>query len=148
MSHIVQVSLEINDLLALMTAAEMCGMTMKKKSSYRWWGYSVGDFPLPEGFTEKDLGKCDYALTVKDNPDAYEVGVVPRRDGKPGYALLFDFYNGGLGLVDKIGENASNLKREYALAVAAKEMRRNGFRVSRSVDQKTGKPKLTARRTR
>lgn len=148
MSHVVQISLEITDLDALATAAEMCGMKMSKQSQYRWWGYSVGDFPLPEGFSEKDLGKCDYALTVKDKPDAYEVGVVPRRDGKPGYALLFDFYNGGKGLVDKIGENAVNLKREYALAVATKELRRQGFRVSRQVDQKTGKPKMVARRTR
>lgn len=149
MSHVVQISLEITDLDSLQAAAQQLGMEMVKQSTYRWYGRHMSDYPLPEGFKPSDLGKCEYALKVIGaGPETYEVGVVKRRDGKPGFSLLFDFWNSGYGLVAAIGENAVNLKREYALAVAAKEMRRQGFRVYRQVDQKTGKPKMVARRTR
>lgn len=149
MSHVVTIQCEVNDLEALSAAAQELGMELSESKTYKWYGRFMGDWKLPEGFSSSDLGKCDHVLRVKGaGPETYEVGVVKRRDGKPGYNLLFDFWSGGFGLVDKIGENAVNLKREYALAVAAKEMRRNGFRVSRQIDQKTGKPKMIARRTR
>lgn len=149
MSHVVTVDVHITDLDALQAAAQQLGMEMVKQPTYKWYGRHMSDYPLPEGFQPNDLGKCEYALKVIGaSPETYEVGVVKRRDGKPGFSLLFDFWNSGYGLLAAIGENAANVKREYALAVAAKEMRRQGFRVNRQVDQKTGKPKLTARRTR
>lgn len=149
MSHVVTVDVIIQDLDALAAAAEQLGMEMVKTNQFRWFGRHMGDFPLPEGFKKEDMGKCEYALRVKGaGPEVYEVGIARRRDGKPGFVPLQDFWQGGYGLEEKIGTEGVNLKREYALAVAAKEMRRQGFRVSRQVDQKTGKPKLTARRTR
>lgn len=149
MSHVVTIDVLVTDLDALQAAAEQLGMELVKQSTYKWYSRFMGDYPLPEGFSSSDLGKCEYAMRVKNaGPETYEVGVVKRRDGQPGFTLLYDFWQGGGGLVAKIGENAVNIKREYALAVAAKEMRRQGFRVSRQVDQKSGKPKLTARRTR
>jgi hypothetical protein len=51
------------------------------------------------------------------NDQAYEIGIVTRRDGKPGYLLLWDFYQGGYGLVDRVGENAKRLQQLYALEV-------------------------------
>lgn len=150
MSHVVTVGgIDVTDLEVLQLSGEALGMELVEKSTYKFYGRWVGDYPLPEGFSQKDLGKCDYALRVKGaGPETYEVGVVKRRDGKPGYSLLFDFWQGGFGLLEKIGENADKLKGEYKLQAAMKAARRQGFRTSRTVDSKTGKPMATLRRTR
>jgi hypothetical protein len=123
MSHVAKIEMEIKDLAALEDAA---------KRTYKWYGYSVGDYPLPEGFTKEDLGKCEHALRIPGNNRAYEVGVVARRDGRPGYTLLWDFWSGGYGLVDKVGKDGNKLKSEYTAAVAVKHYTSKGYRVQRS----------------
>lgn len=134
MSHVATIDLHVKDLEALVEAAKLLGMELKTgQTTYRWWGRSVGDYPLPEGFKASDLGKCEHALTIPGNPRAYEVGVVKRRDGKPGYTLLWDFYGGGYGLRNAIGEDGVKLKGEYSLAVAAKIQRARGYRVERKI---------------
>lgn len=150
MSHVVTIGdIDVTDLEVLRLSGEAVGMELVEKSTYKFYGRVMGDFPLPEGFTAADIGKCEYALRVKGaGPETYEVGIVKRRDGMPGYSLLFDFWQGGFGLLDKIGENADKLKGEYKLQAAMKAARRQGFRTSRTVDQKTGKPMATLRRTR
>ncbi|MER3425254.1 MAG: hypothetical protein C4293_20535 [Nitrospiraceae bacterium] len=60
---------------------------------------------------------------------AYEIGVVKRRDGRPGYALLWDFWKGGFGMQEKVGENADRLKQAYAVEVAKKAARCAGLRI-------------------
>lgn len=144
MSHVVKLDVEIKDLVALKAAAKLIGMEfMEGQKTYRWWGHSVGDYPLPEGFTAKDLGKCDHALSIPNNNTAYEVGVVQRRDGKPGYHLLWDFYGGGKGLVEKVGKDGNKLKQSYAEIVAANALKKKGFKVQRKVNDQ-GKVVLTA----
>ena len=110
---------------------------MVEQGTYRWYGRSVGDYPLPEGFTETDPGKCEYALRVKDANHArtYEVGVVPRKDGKPGYTLLWDFYMGGYGLQDAVGEGGTKLADAYAEAVIMQECKKKGLKVKRQVTE-------------
>jgi len=129
MSHVANVALEVKDLDCLGKAATRLGMWMKQQPTYKWWGHSVGDYPLPAGFTKDDLGKCEYAIGVPGNDKAYEVGVVKRRDGKPGYLLQWDFYAGGYGLQEKVGVDCNLLKQAYGTEVAAKELRKKGFRV-------------------
>ncbi len=136
MSHVAIVDLEIDDLSSLKEAAKAMGLEFTDKKTYRWWGHSVGDYPLPEGFTEADLGKCDYALSIPGNGRAYEVGVVKRRDGKPGYQLLWDFYAGGYGLEKAIGKDGGLLKQSYAVMRAKKEMLRKGYRATTTKDAK------------
>ena len=141
MSHIVEIDMQINDLDALAATAKALGMEfIKGQKQYKWYGRSVGDYPLPEGFKAEDLGKCEHALRVKGSPGAYEIGVIKRRDGKPGYTLLWDFWNGGKdyntsgkGLEACVGKNAGRLKQEYALQCATKEARKQGLRVTRQV---------------
>lgn len=144
MSHVSTIECEVNDLEALRASAELLGMELVTKSTFKWYGKHVGDYPLPEGFSKEDMGKCLYAIRIKGDDRAYEIGVVPRRDSKPGYVLLWDFWCGGKGLQDKIGENGSMLRREYALAVGMKEMRKKGFRVRREVSTVTKKPFMRA----
>lgn len=131
MSHVATVDLEIRDLGALGEAAKRCGLELKRgQTSYRWYGRSVGDYAIPEGFTADELGKCEHALCVPGNDRAYEIGVVKRRDGRPGYVLQWDFYAGGYGLQDLAGENCNKLRQAYALTVARKQLMRQGYQVS------------------
>lgn len=118
MSHIAEVNLLVQDLNALQRACQRLGLELvRHQQSYRWYGRSVGDYPLPTGFTKDELGTCEHAIRIPGNTQAYEIGIVTRRDGKPGYTLLWDFYNGGYGLVDRVGENAERLQQLYALEV-------------------------------
>lgn len=110
--------------------APMLGLEfMEGQKTYHWWGVSVGDYPLPKGFLAEDLGKCDHALRVVGHPGAYEVGICKRRDGKPGYALLYDFYQGGYGLEEKIGKGANKLKQAYGVACTQLFAQKNGYQV-------------------
>lgn len=71
---------------------------------------------------------CDHAIRVPGNPDAYEIGVVKRDDGK-GYELKWDTYGGGRYLLEKVGTGAQKIKQGYATQVAIKAARAGGFRV-------------------
>lgn len=130
MSHVVDMSLPVTDIELLNEAALELGLEVRNKQQFHWYGQHVGDYPLPAGFKKEDMGKCLYALGVKGKPNAYEIGVVKRRDGKPGYTMLWDFWAGGNGLEEVIGENGNKLKQRYSVKVAVKEARRNGYRVT------------------
>jgi hypothetical protein len=146
MSHVTLIDLHIKDLDALKTAAKMLGLEfVENQKTFKWYGRSVGDYPMPTGFTAADMGRCDHAIRIPGNAGAYEVGVVRRRDGKPGYALMWDFWNGGYGLRDKIGNNGDKLRQGYSEAVATNKLRAMRFRVQRTVTPQ-GKVVLTATR--
>jgi hypothetical protein len=119
MSHTVEIKdLLIRDLPALSRAAQRLGLELvPNQTTYRWYGRSVGDHPLPEGFTKEEMGQCEHAIRIPNNPHAYEIGIVTRRDGQPGYALHWDFWNGGYGLAERIGEEGERLRQAYALEV-------------------------------
>jgi hypothetical protein len=134
MSHVATVDVEIKDLDALEQACRELGLDLVRgQQTYRWYGESVGDYPLPAGFAAEDLGKCSHAIRIPGDERAYEIGVVARRDGRPGYSLMWDFYCGGMGLQDKVGEGCRELKKSYAMAVVTRHAQRSGFRVQRHV---------------
>ena len=147
MSHIVEVELVIQHLDLLEKAAEYLGLEWRDQRTYRWYGRSVGDYPLPEGVTEDDLGKCEFAIGVPGNKKAYEVGVVKRKDGK-GYSLQMDFFAGGFGLCDFVGEKVAKSKNRdtrighncfklancYAAFVTARATARKGYSTRVSSD--------------
>ena len=111
MSHVSTIELEINDLEALKKACVSLGFEFREnQKEYAWYGRHMGDYPIPEGMTKEDLGKCQHAIRV---PGAkYEVGVISGQ--KPGtHQLIWDFWGSG-GLVPKIGKRAEVLKRAYA----------------------------------
>ena len=131
MSHVATVEVQIKDLAALKAACRELGMEfIEGQTTFRWYGRHVGDYPLPEGFDISDMGVCEHALRVKGDSNAYEVGVVKRRDGKPGYTLIYDFWKEGYGLEGVIGQQAMKLRQRYASQVAAKQARRQGYRVT------------------
>lgn len=135
MSHVAEINFECKDLEALDEACKVLGLALiMDQKTYKWYGISVGDYPIPTGFTAEDLGKCDHAITIPGNKTAYEIGVVHRRDGQEGYHLLWDFWAGGYGMAEKVGGNqATKLQDEYLAAVTVRHMRRKGRQVQREV---------------
>lgn len=102
MSHVVEMKLAVKSLSALAQAAHKLGMTLREKNTYK--KYYPGS-----------PGECDYALCVTDKPSAYEVGVKLQPDGT--YKLLWDFYNGGYGLQQHVGQDGLALILEYETQV-------------------------------
>lgn len=137
MSHVVDMELDIKDLELLEKACPKLGLEfVRDQTKYKWYGRSVGDTPLPEGFTEEDLGHCKHAIRVKGaGPNTYEIGVMKRKDGRPGYQLIWDFWKGGFGLQDKIGENGGLLKQHYTSLATKKQLLREGYRVTETVNK-------------
>ena len=136
MSHVTTIDLDIRDLGALAAAAKRCGCELvTEQSTYRWYGTHVGDYPLPAGFAQEDLGKCDHAIRIPaDQPSgksAYEVGIARRRDGEPGFVPLMDFWGvDGRAIQERVGEGGNRLKQAYAAEVALKEARQQGYQVT------------------
>jgi len=148
MSHVTTIDVEIKDLEALKVACKKCGLEFREgKKSYKWYGKHVGDYPLPEGFTKEDLGKCDHAIGVPGNNSAYEIGVV-EQDGK--HTMLWDFWNGGYGLESLAGQNCSNVTEAYATEVALKEAstfaQSQGWSVSHEFDEETSETVIKLRK--
>ena len=133
MSHVCKIELMIRDLDALEAACKEIGLELvRNQDHFKWFGRSVGDYPIPEGFTAEDMGKCQHAIRIPGNKKAYEIGITQRRDGKPGFQLLWDFWAGGYGLREVIGEDGNRLRQAYAAAVATKAYSKLGYRVTRS----------------
>lgn len=139
MSHVASIAVEVKDLNALKAVCQRLGLEWREgQTTYAWYGQSVGDYPTPAGFTVTDLGHCEHAIHV---PGAsYEVGVCRRRDGKPGYVLLWDFYASG-GLEAQLGKNGQKLVQGYAVSVATAKAKLQGYAVKE--ETKDGKVHLT-----
>jgi hypothetical protein len=137
MSHVAKIELEIKDLTALAAACQALGLEfMYGQKTYKCYGRIQGmSDQMPAGFTVEEMGHCEHAIRIPGNSRAYEIGVVTRRDGKAGYALLLDAWQGGFGLTEKIGESGQKLKQNYSSAVARAHMIRHGYRVISSTKQ-------------
>jgi hypothetical protein len=118
MSKVVAIQFLIQDLHALSRACARLGLEfIRDQHQYRWYGNRGQNEAVPEGFTREELGTCEHVIRVPNNAQAYEIGVVTRRDGLPGYMLLWDSYNGGFGLTNYVGEGAQKLLQAYSLEV-------------------------------
>lgn len=118
---------------------------VRGQTTYHWYGESVGDTPLPPGFSEGDLGHCEHAIRIplshpfyQEEDKPYEIGVVRRRDGMPGYQLLWDYFCGGFGLSEFVGGSENDarmpkLKQAYALCATARVAKAQGFRLQEQV---------------
>jgi hypothetical protein len=139
---------------ALVKSCQRLGtLELVEGKTYKWFGQSVGDYPLPVGFTAADMGKCDFVIRVTDSAleaaglsrdNVYEVGVVRRRDGKPGYMLMYDFWNNGYGLMpflsgkSRNGEDANLLFDAYAIETTIESAIEQGFtpdQITEEVDE-------------
>jgi len=139
MSHVATVNIEIKSLDDLAAACASLGLEfVRDQTTYEWFGESVGDTPLPDGFQVEDLGRCQHAIRVplvkqeeyyaRHLERPYEIGVCARRDGKPGWVLLWDYYDNAKGLQDFVGPEGNQLKQAYARQAAKRTMIAQGYR--------------------
>ena len=128
--HVATVKLEVRSLEALKAGCQRLGLEFRGgQTTYTWFGTSVGDSPLPEGFTQEDLGKCEHAIHV---PGAnYEIGLV-FRDGA--YKLMWDSFGPG-GLEAALGKDCNLLKQAYGVEAAKLEAQRQGYSVWESQEE-------------
>jgi len=117
---------------------------VRDQKTYAWWGRSQGDYPLPIGMSADDLGKCDHAIRVIGKPGKtgvggpWEIGLVARTDGNPGWMLLYDNYGShGWALESKGGKGMSKIRRELAREVLESEYLSMGYQVSTTLDEET-----------
>lgn len=148
MSHVATIDVEVKDLDGLGEACRRLGLELVRgQETYRCWYTATPDESreaflmntrqtvadlVPEGVDPADIGKCKHAIRVIGDETAYEIGLVNRRDGRPGYSLLWDEYRSnepGRALFEKVGKSCSNLRQQYALVVARKNALAQGFRV-------------------
>jgi len=123
MSHVDQI--EFEEKWDLDTLKEMCEAEgwrfLEGRRTYEWFGTHVGDYPVPEGFSLAEMGKCDHAIDVGAK---YQLGVV-RKGGE--WRLVWDFWKTG-GLPEVLGPGAGVLKQSYSLAKVRRECRRRRLR--------------------
>ena len=137
MSHVASVNCFVTELADARAAALACGFTfMENQRSYKWYGRFMNDSNLAPGHDPKTFGQCQHALRLKDHTSSdYEIGLVPRVDGQPGWELLYDnFASYGRRLEEKAGASLVTLKNEILAAATIRTMQRQGFRVARTVD--------------
>lgn len=143
MSHLVSIALEITDLDAVKATCKELGLEFKQnQKTYQWYGYSVGDYPLPDGFTKEDLGHCEHAIGIPGT--TWEVGLAKPRNGK-GYRLLFDFYGcQGQPILNALGgQQAHKFTQLYGVNRATMAARKLGATVHRTIG-KNGSINLVA----
>lgn len=130
MSHVASIEVKITNLEALKAACAELGVAWYEgQKNYKWYGTSVGDYPLPAGMTVEMLGKCEHAIHVPGVE--YEVGVVKLSDGT--YTLAFDFWGPGQGLLKKFGDKLGVLTQRYGVCAAEGMAKLKGLPVNRTV---------------
>jgi len=128
MSHVAQTTCPIDDIPSLAEAVQSLGCEfVEGQKSYAWWGVFVGDFPLPEGVKEEDLGKCNHAIKIPGCE--WEVGVVESKTAPGTYNLLYDFFEGeGDRIHAKLGNKLGTLQQRYALTRTKNTLARSGVK--------------------
>lgn len=159
MSHVATVDLDVKDLDALATACQRLGLELVRgQTTYRWYGQSVGDYPLPHGFTEQDLGHCEHAIRIppadaealkatQRGQEPYEIGIcrykpgtkkdvkladgrVVQQDVSGNFCLMWDFFGRGFGMQERVGDDCDKLRQQYGIATVERLAQRNGFRLA------------------
>lgn len=134
MSHNVAISPaegqpRLTNLPCLARAAERLGLEFKwGQTTYECYYTQrnglVGDYPVPEGFAEEDMGKCLHAIVNPAKADAkgnarYEIGISKLPSQKEEYTFLYDFWGNALEPI--IGEKGCKLLQAYNIEVAIEQ---------------------------
>ena len=133
MSHIATVEIEFRDMDALSKACIKCGVELRtEQKQFRWYNGRIS--------------QCDAAI-VHPNAKAYEIGV---HKTETGMRLEYDPFMRGYGMQDAVAfedniQGLGRLQQAYAVEVARKQAKRQGFSVREQV-QADGRIKLTLSR--
>jgi hypothetical protein len=138
MSHVANVEVEVTDLDVLKKACEALGIEFREgQRTWKWYGkwmddWNTSDAAVTNGYDPKLFGKGEHAIRV---PGAtYEIGVVKNPTGN-GYRLIYDNYGSeGRKISERLGGmKLTKLNAEYTATLSARQLRRKGFRVTRTV---------------
>ena len=148
MSHVTTISVVITSLEALEQACQKLGLQFNRnQKKYKWYGTFVGDY-REAGTDPAQMGKCDHAISVPGNKDAYEIGVALNQDGT--YSLRYDFWQGGYGLEKLAGKKCDNLVNTYTQAVAIQEATKfaaaEGYTLTSEWDAEASETVITLRK--
>lgn len=136
MSHITTINVKVKDLSVLKQVATKLGLELVENQK---------TFSYYNGRT----GKCEHVLKVKGNSSAYQIGLVLDKDGVS-YNFDTDFYSGGRGLVDVVGQGCEKLINGYAVGIAKKSANELasswGATVIEEYNEKTGETQIILRR--
>lgn len=150
MSHVATIEVEVKSLKALKMACINLGLEfVEGQRTYKWYGKWVQDYhgddaAYKHGIKPEDYGKCDHAIRIPGNSNAYEIGVVRKANGS--YAIVYDFWGPGAVLKNYIGQDGNRLKQEYALCAATLAAQAEGFSVKRVNQQHDGTIRLVIRK--
>lgn len=130
MSHVEEIKgATMTDAAALALAAELMGGTYDPQStSFQWFGYSVGDYPLPAGLTRQRVEAGPDAGEIRFPGCEWSVGVFRAADGR--LVPVFDFWgSAGRQLQDMIGQDGRHLAKAYTAATQIQTAKQHGWRV-------------------
>lgn len=133
MSHVEKVKTVLSDIEAVKAACTRLGVEFREnQKTYEYFGRHVGDYPLPEGFSANDLGKCEHAVHVPGTN--YEIGLAKNPAGK-GYTALYDFYGSstrhdGQNLLKKFGHGLTKFVDAYSVEALKRQARAKGYLTS------------------
>lgn len=151
MSHVTVQEAKVDNITDASVGAEACGMEVVKADRFKWFGQWVNDWhtkdaAVTQGYDPKTFGRCEYVIRRKDrHPSAYEIGLIPRKDGK-GWDMMYDTYSTGGKLVEeKAGRKLAKLKEEIGVACAMRKLKAKGHKPIRTKD-KQGRTMVLARR--
>jgi hypothetical protein len=113
LSHISRLAVKITDCDALARACQELGVELRREQrTFRTFG----------GNTDK----CEMAIVDPQNKQAYEIGLVPLKDGT-GYEVLVDHWGAGGGLYAKLGEQFGLLRQRYGICAAESRAQKDGW---------------------
>jgi len=127
MSHVDVIEVDCSDLDVVEEAIKRLhpgAVLTRNQGTYRWWGRSVGDYPIPEGFKASDLGKCEHAIQFPGI--TYEVGIVKNPKGE-GYVFIADFWDSALRKT--CGNHGTLLKQAYTVEKTKRAAIKAGLKV-------------------
>lgn len=153
MSHVIcYANLAVTALDVLRSVAEEVGLELVEATTYKWYGSWVNDYSKEDaayklGIKPEQYGKCDgWKLRLKNNPNAYEIGLHKNPNG-PGYVLVYDFYGAqGGALKQAIGGSGEKIKQAYVAALTKKQLKAKGFRVVEDKKLDNGKQRIRLQR--
>jgi hypothetical protein len=120
---------------------------VRNAKTIKWFGAWVNDYHGTDaafnfGIKPEDYGKCDHAIEIPNDPNAWSIGLVNQGNDK--YKIYFDFWGSeGRKLVDKIGRHGEKLHQQYVKAKVTKELKTKGFTLTKNEDLANGNVKLT-----
>ncbi len=152
MSHVASCELEGRDLKALISEVTALGGTfISDRPTFEWYGKFLNDWQsnraaVNKGIDPETFGKCTHVIRPPGwKKGDYEVGVVVRDDGT--FYLLYDAWSGGGQKIEAaFGADCTKIKMNYGATLAAKQLAKQGYKVTRKVDQH-GRPLIKAHKT-